>query len=162
VDEIAFADAIGAGDISVLEALDGKIDPSRPLACGAPPFEIATWFDRRAAAEWLLAHGAEPSPSSLHEAWRSGWQDLISRLFSTRPELIQTRIGDEGATMLHLAAWHGDPEMIQFLLEHGADPTLRDLAFGSTPLGWAEHNRQEAAAAILRQAERQRRTTGND
>jgi Ankyrin repeats (many copies) len=57
---------------------------------------------------------------------------------------------DEGATPLHLAAWDGDLERIRELLAAGADPTITDGRFGTTPLGWAEHAYQTEAAELLR------------
>jgi Ankyrin repeats (many copies) len=57
---------------------------------------------------------------------------------------------DQGATPLHHAAWDGDLDLIQRLLEAGADPSITDLRFGSTPLGWAEHAYQSEAAELLR------------
>lgn len=55
-----------------------------------------------------------------------------------------------GHTMLHHAAWIGDVELVEALLECGANPDVRDAAHGATPLGWAEHGHAEAAAEILR------------
>ena len=55
-----------------------------------------------------------------------------------------------GATALHHAAWAGDLERIEQLLAAGADPTITDTRFGSTPLGWAEHAYQTEAAEMLR------------
>ena len=57
---------------------------------------------------------------------------------------------DEGATPLHHAAWDGDIGLIQRLLDSGADPSMTDLRFGSTPLEWAEHAYQTEAAELLR------------
>jgi len=52
-------------------------------------------------------------------------------------------------TPLHGAAWAGDVETIELLLELGADPRVRDPEFGATPLGWAAHNHQRAAVERL-------------
>ncbi|OPX11288.1 ankyrin repeat domain-containing protein [Mycobacterium sp. AT1] len=55
-----------------------------------------------------------------------------------------------GHTMLHHAAWFGDVELVETLLECGANPDVRDAEHGATPLGWAEHGHAEATAEILR------------
>ena len=57
---------------------------------------------------------------------------------------------EQGATPLHHAAWDGDVGLIRRLLDLGADPTITDRQFGSTPLGWAEHAYQTEAAELLR------------
>jgi ankyrin repeat protein len=56
----------------------------------------------------------------------------------------------EGVTALHLAAQEGHLDAIEALLEGGADPTVRDALYGSTPAGWAEHSQRHAAAKLLR------------
>jgi ankyrin repeat protein len=53
-------------------------------------------------------------------------------------------------TPLHQAAYDGNVKLVTLLLELGADPTRRDHSFNATALGWAEHNHQEATAALLR------------
>ena len=52
-------------------------------------------------------------------------------------------------TALHHAAGQGDLELVALLLELGADPSLKDNRFDSTPLGWAHHFEQDAAARLL-------------
>lgn len=54
-----------------------------------------------------------------------------------------------GRTPMHEAAWAGDLAMVQLLVELGANPEVRDLHFNSTPLGWAQHNKQDAIVAYL-------------
>ncbi|OCB14372.1 hypothetical protein A5717_09410 [Mycolicibacterium porcinum] len=61
-------------------------------------------------------------------------------------------LDEEGATPLHQAAWAGDLELIRRLLDAGADLTITDRRFGSTPLEWAEHAYQTEAADVLRGA----------
>jgi ankyrin repeat protein len=56
----------------------------------------------------------------------------------------------EGSTALHHAAWQGDLYRMRLLLEAGADPSITDGRFGTTPLGWAEHAYQSEAADLLR------------
>jgi ankyrin repeat protein len=42
-----------------------------------------------------------------------------------------------GATALHHAAFGGHREVIQILVEHGANINAADSEFGATPAGWA-------------------------
>jgi len=44
-----------------------------------------------------------------------------------------------GSTPLHIAAWHGHPEMVRLLLSLGAPVNLRDTAYRTSALGWAAH-----------------------
>ncbi|WP_328989921.1 ankyrin repeat domain-containing protein [Kribbella sp. NBC_01245] len=53
-------------------------------------------------------------------------------------------------TPLHEAAFAGDLVTAKALIALGADPTLRDPGYDSTPLGWAEHNGQQAMVDYLR------------
>ncbi|HEV7709468.1 MAG TPA: ankyrin repeat domain-containing protein [Asanoa sp.] len=59
-------------------------------------------------------------------------------------------LDDEGGTALHEAAWDGDLDRIRLLLAAGADPSITDRRFGTTPLGWAEYAYQTEAAELLR------------
>ncbi len=51
--------------------------------------------------------------------------------------------------MLHDAACIGDVELVEALLECGADPDAVDAEYGMTPLGWAAQGHAEATAATL-------------
>ena len=50
---------------------------------------------------------------------------------------------------LHEAALRGNLPVIRLLLQHGADPNLRDTGYHATPAGWAEHHEQPEAYALL-------------
>jgi ankyrin repeat protein len=52
--------------------------------------------------------------------------------------------GDNGATALHSAAWHGNAALVRRLLSAGADTSLREPQFGGTPLDWAKHGAQNS------------------
>jgi ankyrin repeat protein len=51
--------------------------------------------------------------------------------------------GVNNGTALHRAAWDGDLAMVQRLVAKGADMKNRDNPFTSTPLSWAQHNKQD-------------------
>jgi ankyrin repeat protein len=50
--------------------------------------------------------------------------------------------GVNNGAMLHRAAWDGDLAMVKRLVAKGADMSNRDNPFNSTPLSWAQHNKQ--------------------
>ena len=58
--------------------------------------------------------------------------------------------GVNNGTALHRAAWAGDLSMVQRLVALGADVGNRDNPFMSTPLSWAQHNKQTAVFDWLR------------
>jgi ankyrin repeat protein len=55
----------------------------------------------------------------------------------------------EGVTALHLAAERGHLGVIRILLDAGADRTITDANYDSTPANWAGHNSQQDAQALL-------------
>lgn len=46
-------------------------------------------------------------------------------------------LNDSGATPLHVAAWHGQPDIVKALVGFGAPVNVRDGYYGSSPMGWA-------------------------
>jgi ankyrin repeat protein len=46
--------------------------------------------------------------------------------------------------------WESTATPLHEAADAGADPTITDSRFGSTPLGWAEHAPQTEAADLLR------------
>ena len=57
---------------------------------------------------------------------------------------------DYAGTGLHYAALNGHREMVEFLLQHGSDPTIKDTKVGSTAAGWAEYGRHPELLDLLR------------
>lgn len=56
---------------------------------------------------------------------------------------IEVNADIDGATALHWAAWEAKPQMVSFLLEHGARANVVDRKHKLTPHGWASHRRKE-------------------
>jgi len=59
-------------------------------------------------------------------------------------------VGVNNGAALHRAAFAGDLPMVQRLVALGASTSNRDNPFHSTPLSWADHNRQAATVEWLR------------
>jgi ankyrin repeat protein len=53
------------------------------------------------------------------------------------------------ATALHTAAGQGHVEVVALLLSRGADPSIQDARYQSTPLGWATHQGRDEVVALL-------------
>lgn len=56
---------------------------------------------------------------------------------------------DYAGTGLHYAALNGHRTMVEFLLAHDADRTLKDTKVGSTPAGWADHGGHAELSDLL-------------
>jgi ankyrin repeat protein len=118
----ARADAVDA--ISVLHRLGASLDAN---VYRGTPLVWAAARDRVAAVRRLLALGAAPSAVGTFGGPRHG----------------------VGTTALHHAAEGGHLEVIEVLLDAGADPTVTDSLYHATPAGWAAHGGHEAARALL-------------
>jgi ankyrin repeat protein len=133
------------------------------LTAGATPtplhpvdeFLAACMAGDRAAMDGLLT----TRPTLAAEAVSRRPEAILQATELRRPDVVRLLAGlgfDVNVwariTPLHQAAYDGDVALVEALLDLGADPNNRDLEFNSTPLGWAEHGRQEAVVELLRQA----------
>jgi hypothetical protein len=96
-----------------------------------------------AARPGLVAWAAELGDrDAVRRAVELGWD-------VNRRARIDVPSDQEWETGLHAAAGNGDTELVQLLLELGADPTVTDCRFQATPAGWAEHFGHHELAALL-------------
>jgi ankyrin repeat protein len=74
--------------------------------------------------------------NKLIEAIRLREIDQVRTLLDEDGSLIKAR-DESGATALHYAAFDGHREIVELLLDRGAEINSRDSQFGATPAGWA-------------------------
>jgi ankyrin repeat protein len=72
----------------------------------------------------------------LIEAAKQGALEEVRSIISGHSEFINN-MDDSGATAVHYAAFGGHRDVVEFLVQKGADINARDAKFGATPAGWA-------------------------
>ena len=101
------------------------------------------------AAEFLMAHGADPNRSSaLQEAAGTGNDAMVQALLSHGAEVDSRDDSVWGRTALYRAAQKGFMTVCRTLVAHGADVNAKNKD-GSTPLDTAIGNGQFVAAEFL-------------
>jgi ankyrin repeat protein len=122
---------------------------------GWTPLHLAAFFGHLELVKILLDAGAPMlSISNNNEAnlpisaAGAGGRSAIVRLLVERGCPPDARASEQGYTALHLAAHHGDVELIEFLLRSGADRNLKTGAV-ETPRDIALKQGHTAAAESL-------------
>ncbi len=157
--------AARGGHTEIVELLVAHGARGRRDAGGVDAFVAACLAGDRTAAGRMSA--AEPGllervraarPALVAEAadgGRTGALALLAELgFAVDAQIDaatarRLRVGVDGGTALHWAAWRGDLGLGRRLLELGASLDVRDASFGTTPLEWARHAAQDAMAEFL-------------
>jgi ankyrin repeat protein len=116
-----------------------------PRADGRTAFVLAVRSGCIRGAAFLRSRGAAvsdltPADEFLGACLRGDESEARARLAS-HPDVLDALSREDawGGTPLHHAAWHGRLGMVRSLLTLGAPVNVRDLRFGSSPLGWAAH-----------------------
>ena len=117
--------------------------PQMPPAGSLPAEQIEivkAWIDQ--GAEWpddlsgeTPVSPADPKAGRLMEALRSGDRHAFRKMLR-QDSTATNRRGPGGSTPLMYAALYGDADSVRLLLNHGADPNIRNDA-GATALMWA-------------------------
>jgi hypothetical protein len=78
----------------------------------------------------------KPRGTALHYAAFCGLHSIVDFLITAHSQDIHSRAFDDELTALHVAVIRGHAEVVQILLERGADPTVQDKD-GQTPFHFA-------------------------
>jgi ankyrin repeat protein len=125
VDE-AFCWAARNGALAAMERLSARGANIQVAPCRGTPLMFAVAWRKPAAVRWLLEHGAEPNRLELFHGQERG-----------------------RVSALHLAAQTDDPELVQLLLDHGADRRIKDENYSSDAAGWASYTDSQRTLALL-------------
>jgi ankyrin repeat protein len=117
------------------------------------------WADfngQQETRDFLLAQ----STPDILDAVRFNRLDQVRTMLDDEPSLVNRFVFEppadidphaETPLLIYRAIWSGHVEMLQLLLERGADPNLQWQNSGKSPLAVAQEQGKDALAALLRQ-----------
>lgn len=127
---------------------------SNPMAT-YPPVVIAAWNKRQDVVDYFLqeipdqAGGTNHLGVTINLAARQGWIEIVRQHIEADPLSVHNR-GWIGDTSLHWPAHNGHVEIVDLLLEAGADIEADEIGWaGGKPLHWASEHEPATVAALL-------------
>lgn len=140
----------------------GKPEVARALAARLGALDIFTasalgdvaLAERLLAADPALANTATPAGGHfwagrrpLHLAIPRGHAGMVKVLLAHGAD--PNAPDPEGGSALHIAAWHGQLDVIRTLVAAGARLEMGDAEWSATPRDWAEYAKQTEAVKLL-------------
>ena len=131
---------VEAGVAPDLYCAAGLGDVARIRACFGPDGRLRPNASKTGSTRYALDGARLPCPpatepeivgDALYIACRCGREDAVRELLTRGPDLAFRAFA--GATALHWAHFAGAPAIAALLVQHGADPTVRDPVLGCTP-----------------------------
>ena len=128
---------------------------SNPLAT-YPPVIIAAWNKQQALVDYFLeeiphcATGTNNLGVTINLAARQGWTDIVRKHIDADPLAVHQR-GWIGDTPLHWPAHNGSVEIVELLLDAGADIEADEInCYGGKPLHWASEHEPATVELLLK------------
>src|SRR5262245_13886976 len=128
--------------LAALRATDAAAQLSDAQLSIAREYGFASWRVLKAEIDQRRA----PNVAEFLHACRTGNVDALRALLAIDPSLARDRLAG-GTTGLHQAVRH--PDALRLLLEHGADPNLRDTGDNASALHFAAANGYLESVRIL-------------
>ena len=145
-DHAEFALRIAWGEpLTDYERFSHQLLPNRET-----PLAMAARFEQVDIAEDLLDMGTVPDIAAL---WSLGLHDEAIMMMRSHTDAINARYGSRQITPLHTAIYWDDIAFLRTLLDHGADPSIRDGQFHSDAWGWCHALGNQEALALLEDRE---------
>jgi ankyrin repeat protein len=125
-------------------------------------YGAASWPESAAIVSLLLDKGADPKTrletsglaadvfTPVMAAVMRGDTESLKRFLDAGAD-VNVQGGDFGRTALLMAATTGREDVVQLLLNKGANPSARDHG-GNTPLGWARKRGETSVVKLLEKA----------
>ena len=135
----------------------GLIDINETDVTGASPLIYAAWKGIARLVGKLLELGADATATNdagfnaLHVCSMGGNRATAELLIKAGTDIEGRELSGTGCTPLHIAAQHGDVEIILVLLEYGANIDSRSTSNGETPLYIAASRGEHIAVGVLLQ-----------
>jgi len=159
-DRLPLSSALLFGRVECVDALiarGARTDNLVFAAAGGQLAWVRRWLDRdptlvEAACPTfpLEADRTVRAEQALVFASLCGRLDVVRLLLDRGTHIDATPPGSHWtATALHTAAGQGHRAVVELLLARGADPSIKDARYQSTPLGWATHMGRDDVAALL-------------
>jgi len=134
------------------------------LARGARvTLSLAAALGRMEEFRRLLADaGPEQRHLALAVAAQYGHTEIVRELLDAGedPNRFNSVGGHSHSTPLHQAAGNGHLETVKLLVERGAKLDVKDILFGATPAGWADHTGHKDVEQYLRSLKTNTRESG--
>jgi ankyrin repeat protein len=138
--------------VAMLEQAGARndLDDVDVFVCAATAGDRTTTEEMLDADPGLSERARERRPEQIVRAAGSNHLDAVTFLIELGFDVNAIdRTTPLHITALHQAAQRGSMAVIRLLVEHGADPNIRDSGYDATPAGWAEHFGQTAAHTYL-------------
>jgi ankyrin repeat protein len=121
-------------------------DPAARLAAAQLSIAREYGFSSWRALKIETDRRRAPHIAEFMRACAAGDVNALAELLQNEPGLARARVAS-GSTGLHLAARH--PDVLRLLLQHGADPNMRDDGDNASPLHFAAAHGNVASVRLL-------------
>lgn len=113
-------------------------------ACGLGRTDLVqVLLESGAKVNFVAGDGESPLKSAVYSSRENLNRELFDLLIAAG---VEPNRGNEPA--LHVAVGQGNRDVVRYLVEHGADPNLRDID-GAPPIFWARANSKRPDVVMM-------------